>query len=218
MDINKIGLIAIGSHEEKHGAVLPLDTDAKLASHVALEVAKSTGAKFLGVALASHEFPEIHTGNHQGLEPLMDELKQELKKAKKVLDIKAAIIVNGHGGNKPLRERVADIEKEVEIKLVFNDVLLKLEGPHAGTPEVSMGAAVGIADLSKLKEHSDFERYPEVGFVGMKEARRKYPWAEKQAREVIEHGVQANAELGRRLLKKAITDVRRDVIKLSRDF
>ncbi|MEM2427401.1 MAG: hypothetical protein QXZ52_04265, partial [Candidatus Hadarchaeales archaeon] len=59
-----MGILALGSHQERHGAVLPPDTDAKLAAHVALEAAKRSGAKFLGILLTSYELPLIRTGKH----------------------------------------------------------------------------------------------------------------------------------------------------------
>ena len=64
LDLGKVGILALGSHEERHGAALPPDTDAKLASHVALEAAKRTGVEFLGTLYSSYELPYIDTGRH----------------------------------------------------------------------------------------------------------------------------------------------------------
>lgn len=206
-------MLALGSHEERHGAALPPDTDAKIASHVALEAARRTGVKFLGVIYRSYELPGIDTGHHHALEEVLEELRVALLQAKSALGIRAVVIVNGHGGNTPLRERLPAIEAELGVRLVFNNTIIDLEGPHAATEELSMGAAIGIADESRVAEHTDFSRYPEVGFVGLLEARKRYEWAERQAREVEVGGVRADSELGRRLLERAVMSVVNDVKK-----
>ena len=214
MDSRKVGILALGSHEEKHGAALPLDTDAKLASHVALEATKRSGAKFLGVLYASYELPGIDTGRHQPLEQLVDELISTLRAAKGTLEIEGAILVNGHGGNEPLRDHVRAIEQELGMRLFFNNVIVDLEGPHAATGELSMGMAVGITDTSKLAEHVDFIRYPEVGFVGLTEAQERYPWAKQHARDLGKVGIRAEKFLGDELLKCAIGDVVNNIYEL----
>ncbi len=214
MDLSEVGILALGSHEERHGAALPPDTDAKLASHVAYDAAKRTGARFIGVLYSSHELPGIDTGRHQSLEQVLEELRGVLFNAKRALGISAAVLVNGHGGNKPLRERLSALENELSMPIVFNNTLIELEGPHAATGELSMGAVVGIADASKIAEHADFERHPEVGFVGLKEARRRYAWAEPQAREVEKVGLRIDKFLGEKLLECATVDVINDVREL----
>jgi 2-amino-5-formylamino-6-ribosylaminopyrimidin-4(3H)-one 5'-monophosphate deformylase len=211
LDPSKIGILALGSHEERHGAALPLDTDAKLASHVALEAAKRTGAKFLGVLYRSYELPGIDTGHHHTIEEVLEELRTILLHAKSTLGIGTVVLVNGHGGNIPLRERLPAIKAELGMRLIFNNTLIDLEGPHAGTEELSMGAAVGIADLSKLDEHADFERHPEVGFVGLKEARRLYEWAERHALHIERTGIRVDLALGKKLLERAVIDVVNDI-------
>jgi 2-amino-5-formylamino-6-ribosylaminopyrimidin-4(3H)-one 5'-monophosphate deformylase len=100
--------------------------------------------------------------------------------------------------------------------LTFNNRVVQLEGPHAGTGEVSIGAAIGIADPSKLAEHVDFERHPEVGFVGLQAARKRYPWAERHAKQVREQGVRVDGSLGKKLIERAISSVVDDVGKLSK--
>ena len=214
MDPRKVGILALGSHEEKHGAALPLDTDAKLASHVALEATKRSGAKFLGVLYASYELPGIDTGRHQPLEQLVDELISTLRAAKGTLGIEGAILVNGHGGNEPLRDHVREIEQELGMRLFFNNVIVDLEGPHAATGELSMGMAVGITDTSKLAEHVDFIRYPEVGFVGLTEAQERYPWAKQHARDLGKVGIRAEKFFGAELLECAIGDVVNNIYEL----
>ncbi|MFB0500298.1 MAG: 2-amino-5-formylamino-6-ribosylaminopyrimidin-4(3H)-one 5'-monophosphate deformylase [Candidatus Hadarchaeaceae archaeon] len=214
LDLAKVGILALGSHEERHGAALPPDTDARLASHVALEAAKRTGAKFLGTLYSSYELPHIDTGRHQTLEEVMEELRVKLKTAKQTLGIESVVLVNAHGGNKPLRDLTQELEQETSLRVSFNNKIIELEGPHAATNELSMGAVIGITDVSKIAEHSDFELYPEVGFVGLKEARKCYPWAERQAQEVERIGVLVDKFLGEKLLECAIIDVMNDIRKL----
>lgn len=211
----KIGLLALGSHEERHGAALPLDTDARIASHIAREAAKRTGARFLGVLHSSYELPDIDTGHHQTLDQVMDELQTALLSAKKTLGIKAVVLINAHGGNEMLEKHLQELGKKIGLRLVFNSKIVELEGPHAATGELSIGAAIGIADLSRLAEHADFKRHPEVGFVGLKEARKRYAWAEQHAKQVSEHGVHIDESLGKKLIERAISDVVDDVRKLS---
>ena len=217
MDMGEVGILALGSHEERHGAALPPDTDAKLASHVASEAAKRMGAKFIGVLYSSYELPGIDTGRHQSLEHVFEELRRALLDAKRALGISATVLVNGHGGNEPLRGRLLALEKELGMPIVFNNTLIELEGPHAATGELSMGAVIGIADASKIAEQTDFERHPEVGFVGLKEARRRYAWAEQQAREIGKVGLRIDKFLGEKLLECATVDVMNDVRELSKE-
>ncbi len=214
MRVEDVGILALGSHKERHGAALPPDTDAKLASHVAQEVAKRTGARFIGVLYSSYELPEIDTGEHQTIEQVLSELRTVLLNAKRALGIKAAVLVNGHGGNEPLREQLPVLEAELDIRLAFNNTLIDLEGPHAATGELSIGAAIGIADESKMIEHADFVRYPEVGFVGLRDARKRYDWAERQAREVEKIGLRVDKLLGEKLLECAVIDIINDVREL----
>jgi len=214
--LGRVGILALGSHDERHGAALPPDTDARLASHVAREAADRTGAKFLGVLNSSYELPEIDTGEHQSLEQVMDELRGALLYAKQALGIDKVVLVNGHGGNGLLREWIPVLEEELDMRLSFNNTIINLEGPHAGTGELSMGAAIGIADGSKLAEHADFKKYPEVAFIGMREARRRYQWAEQQAQEVERMGLRMDRYLGEKLLECAIMDVVNDVREITR--
>lgn len=209
-----VGVLALGSHDERHGAILPPDTDAKLAAHIALEAAKRTGAKFIGILLSSHELPFIDTGEHHPIAEVLSELRGKLKEAKRVLGLRAVVLVNAHGGNKPLRKHLRRLERESGLKLAFNTRIVDVEGPHAGTGEVSAGVVVGIGDPTKLREHTNFEKYPEVGFVGFKRAREVYPWAEEHAREVSERGIHVDEELGRRLVEEAIESVVRDIRRL----
>lgn len=214
MRAGDIGIVALGSHDERHGAALPPDTDAKLASHVAQAAAKRAGAKFIGVLLSSYELPGIDTGKHQPLEKILEELRTILRKAKSSLGVNAVVLVNAHGGNQPLREHLPSLEAELGMRMVFNNTLIDLEGPHAATGELSIGMAVGIVDPSKLADHADFKRHPEVGFVGLQEARRRYDWVERQAREVEKLGVRVDKFLGEKLLECTIIDILNDIREL----
>jgi len=212
---SKVGILAIGSHEERHGAALAPDTDAKLAAHVAQEAAKRTGATFLGVLRSSYELPEIDTGKHQSLEVVLEELREALLRAKRSLELEGVVLVNGHGGNGILREKIPAIAAELGMRLVFNNAIINLEGPHAGTGELSMAAAIGMADETKLAEHADFARHPEVGFVGLQGVRKRYEWAERLAREVETVGLRIDKYLGEKILECAIMDVTNDVREIS---
>jgi len=176
---------------------------------VALQASLRTGAKFLGVAFSSHELPGIETGEHQPERQVLKEIEGRLREAKKILGIKGAVIVNAHGGNSPLREKMEGLGRKVGLRVVWNSTLVK--GAHAGTEEFSMACALGMVDGSKLSEHVNFERHPEVGFVGLSQALERYDWARRLAGEVREKGVWADSELGRELLERAVKEVVRAV-------
>ncbi|HEY0195992.1 MAG TPA: creatinine amidohydrolase, partial [Methanobacterium sp.] len=86
--------------------------------------------------------------------------------------------------------------------------------PHAGTGELSIGAVLGILNEKKLEEHCKFEEYPEVGMVGLEEAREKSEGIDTGAREILDSGVCVDEELGEHLLEVAVEDVVKDVIAL----
>ncbi|MEM2618295.1 MAG: creatininase family protein, partial [Candidatus Hadarchaeales archaeon] len=179
------------------------DTDAKLASHVALQAALRTGAKFLGVIYSSHELPLIQTGVHQPASLVLREIRRRVKEARELLGVKGVVVVNGHGGNQPLAKKLAG-RKVAGVRMEWDSTLVK--GAHAGTEEFSMACALGISDPSKLPEHSDFQKHPEVGFVGLERVLRKYKWAAGLAEET-KRGIRAEPELGSRLLRAAVESV-----------
>ena len=45
--VHGIGILAIGSPLENHGAALPIDPDSKIAAYIGLQASLITGAKFL---------------------------------------------------------------------------------------------------------------------------------------------------------------------------
>jgi len=214
-EVHKIGVLALGSHLENHGAVLPIDTDAKIATHLAFEASLITGAKFLGVLYAATEYEYVKHGLHLSTQELVEkQLIPTLHAAKDNLQIEAIVLVNAHGGNVPIIDYLKDMEKELKLRIVFNNKIVELEGPHAGTGEISIGSKLGITDISRLEQHCQFENYPEVGMIGLKEARNANKSIDDGARKLQEEGICIDKNLGEYLLKTAIADVISDVKKL----
>lgn len=210
--VHEIGILAVGSHLENHGAALPIDTDSKIAAHLALQASLRSGAKFLGILYAATEYDYIKHGIHIDAEELAKKrLLPTLKTAKKCLNIKKVVLVNGHGGNIPLLNYLEDIENELNLEIVFNNKIVEIEGPHAGTGELSMGSILGIVDESKLDEHCNFENYPEVGMVGFKEARNIDKGIDMGAKTIETEGVCIDIDLGKKLLETAIEDIIKDI-------
>ncbi len=199
----KIGILAIGSHDERHGAALPKDTDARIAEFIAKEVAKRTNTEFLKVLKTSYEFPEIDTGSHESLEKVKKELVEEIRNAKEK-SFDGIVLINAHGGNTVLEKHIAEIEKKTETKLKMDSRICKIEGPHAGSGELSIGTIIGITDVSKLEEHRDLDKYPEIGFTGFEKAQEKYEWAEKHAKKIAKEEIKIDKPLGKKLLESAI--------------
>jgi 2-amino-5-formylamino-6-ribosylaminopyrimidin-4(3H)-one 5'-monophosphate deformylase len=213
--VHKIGLLALGSHLENHGAALPIDTDSKIATHLALQAALRTGAKYLGILYAASEYNYVKHGKHMTPQDLVEKrLKPTLQAAKKCLELEMLVLVNGHGGNVPVKDHLKEVEKELDLRILFNNKIVEIEGPHAGTGELSMGAVLGIVDETRLEEHCQFDQYPEVGMVGLDEARSKSKGIDEGAREVLKNGVCVDEELGENLLETAVESIIEDVITL----
>ncbi|ADC47133.1 creatinine amidohydrolase ArfB [Methanobrevibacter ruminantium M1] len=212
-NVHKIGIIALGSHLENHGPALPIDTDAKIASHIAFQASLESGAKFLGVIYPAHELKEINHGIHVSLEDLTDEIVKVLKSAKKFLRISSVIIVNGHGGNLPIVTTLYDIEERTGLLITLNSKIIESEGPHGGSGELSMAKALGIIDESQVENQTNLEEYGEVGLYMFGEARRNDPNIEEGALDVEENGVYVDDVYGQELLKLAINSVLLDVEK-----
>ena len=99
-EVHKVGIMAIGSHLENHGAALPIDTDSKIASHLALQASIRTGAKFLGILYAATEYDYVKHGIHLPADVLVEnELVPTLKNAKNNLYQEAVVQENGNCGN-----------------------------------------------------------------------------------------------------------------------
>jgi 2-amino-5-formylamino-6-ribosylaminopyrimidin-4(3H)-one 5'-monophosphate deformylase len=217
-EVHEIGVLAVGSHLENHGAALPIDTDSKIAAYLALQASLISGAKFLGILHAATEYDYVKHGIHIDAQKLAeDQLFTALSSAKKYLNIKKVVLVNGHGGNVPLMDHIGEIEKELKLRIVFNNKIVEIEGPHAGTGELSMGNILKIVDESKLQEHCDFKKYPEVGMVGLEEARDINEGINDGARTVEKEGVCIDMELGKQLLDIAVEDIIGDIKRLLND-
>ena len=134
--VHEIGIIALGSFLENHGSALPIDTDAKIASYIALNVSISTGAKFLGVVIPSTEYSYVKHGIHDSIEDVITYIKYLIENGRKI-GINKFLIVNCHGGNTIILDELS--------KLNFDDCFIQMESvcfTHAATEEVSLGYAV----------------------------------------------------------------------------
>lgn len=212
--VHKIGIIALGSHLENHGPALPIDTDAKIAAHIAFESSLQTGAKFLGIIFPAYELDTIDHGIHVSLDELKENVINTLNSAKKFLDIEKVVIVNAHGGNIPLVTELWDIEDETDLAIVFNNKVISSEGPHGGSGELSMAKVLGIIDETEVINQANVNEYEEVGLHGFKQARKDDSNIEEGAMDIEENGVYVDEEYGKRLFNLAINSVLLDVEKL----
>lgn len=212
--VHKIGIIALGSHLENHGPALPIDTDAKIAAHIALRSSLETGAKFLGIIFPAYELDTIDHGIHVSLDVLKDNVISTLNSAKEFLDIEKVVIVNAHGGNIPLVTELWDIEDKTGLAIVFNNKVISSEGPHGGSGELSMAKVLGIINEAEVENQANVREYEEVGLYGFDQARKDDPNIEEGARDVEENGVYVDEEYGERLFTLAINSVILDVEKL----
>lgn len=75
-----------------------------------------------------------------------------------------------------------------------------------------MGKVLGFLDESRIKEHGNFIKNPEVGMVGLKLAREKEPIIDQEAKFIEENGFKIDEEFGKQLLdnaeKKIINDIK----------
>ena len=200
----KVGIIAMGSHEENHGPALPLNTDAKIAQHIAKKVSEETSVEFLDTLESSHEFLDIDHGNHQTIPEVKEELLGFLEKYDD-LGYGAILIINAHGGNLKVENHLPDLEEKVGLDVEMDSTICEIEGPHAGSGEASIGAVIGITDEDRIDEQSNIDEYPEVGFAGFEHLREEYDWVEKHAKEIIENGVEIDEDKGENLLYTAIS-------------
>ena len=212
--VHKIGIIALGSHLENHGPARPIDTDAKIAAHIAFQSSLETGAKFLGIIFPAYELDTIDHGIHVSLDELKENVITTLNQAKKFLDIEKVIIVNAHGGNIPLVSELWDIEDKTDLAIIFNNKVISSEGPHGGSGELSMAKVLGIVNEEEVINQANVREYEEVGLHGFAQARRDDPNIEEGARDVEENGVYVDEDYGNRLFNLAISSVILDVEKL----
>ncbi|WP_459201529.1 2-amino-5-formylamino-6-ribosylaminopyrimidin-4(3H)-one 5'-monophosphate deformylase [Methanococcus sp. CF] len=206
--VHEIGIIALGSFLENHGSALPIDTDAKIASYIALNVSIITGAKFLGVVIPSTEYSYVKHGIHDSIEDVITYIKYLVENGRKI-GITKFLIINCHGGNTIIQDELS--------KLNFKDCFIKMENvclTHASTEEVSLGYAVGILSEDKMKDHNP-KIYEEIGMVGLKEAREKNEAIDLEAKSVEKNGVFLDKSHGKSLLNDLITnyvEIVRDMI------
>ncbi|WP_405303933.1 2-amino-5-formylamino-6-ribosylaminopyrimidin-4(3H)-one 5'-monophosphate deformylase [Methanobrevibacter sp.] len=212
--VHKIGIIALGSHLENHGPALPIDTDAKIAAHIAFQSSLQTGAKFLGIIFPAYELDEIDHGIHVSLDELKENVIETLNSAKKFLNIEKVVIVNAHGGNIPLVTELWDIEDKTGLSITFNNKVISSEGPHGGSGELSMAKVLGIINEDEVVNQANVDEYEEVGLHGFKKARENDPNIENGAIDIEENGVYVDEVYGERLLTLAINTVILDVEKL----
>ncbi|EHP89693.1 2-amino-5-formylamino-6-ribosylaminopyrimidin-4(3H)-one 5'-monophosphate deformylase [Methanotorris formicicus] len=205
--VHNIGIIALGSFLENHGSALPIDTDAKIASYIALKVSILTGGKFLGVVIPSTEYDYVKHGIHNKPEEVVDFIKFLIKEGKKI-GIKKFLIVNCHGGNVLIERFLNDLEKEFNVEIKMKNITFT----HAATEEVSVGYVVGIVDENKMDEHN-FIKYREIGMVGLKEARENNKFIDGEAKVVEKEGVRIDKELGKRILNN-VTKECVEIVKL----
>ena len=97
-------------------------------------------------------------------------------------------------------------------KVLQDNSIIEKEGPHACTGELSMGKVLGFLDESRIKEHGNFIKNPEVGMVGLKLARENEPIIDQEAKFIEENGFKIDEEFGKQLLdnaeKKIINDIK----------
>jgi 2-amino-5-formylamino-6-ribosylaminopyrimidin-4(3H)-one 5'-monophosphate deformylase len=205
MNRTQVGVIILGSQDEKHG-LLPKDIDTKLAAYVALNAGSMTDAKLVGIVNSAAEFEYIRHGRHHHMGVVLYDLRCVIENAVQRLKITNFVVVNGHGGNKQIVKHFPGLEKSLDVRILFNNKILELEGAHGGKQECSMASAAGLADSSKLDGQDDFKRFPEIGFVGMSEAHQNQK-IKILAEKTLKEGVSVDLELGKLLLDKAIESV-----------
>ena len=203
-DVHKIGIIALGSYLENHGAALPIDTDSKIAANVALNVATKTGAVYLGIFYGATEYDYVKHGIHLSCDDLINnEIIPQLKHIKNSLNLEYVIIVNGHGGNNLIMDSIDRISENIGMNVIFNNSIIENEGPHATTGELSMGAALGIIDIERLKEHENYTLHPEVAMIGLTDARENNEIINQEAETIKKEGFSVDVEYGHKLLSDA---------------
>jgi len=205
MKLSDVGVIILGSQEERHG-LLPPDTDTKLAAYVTFQAAAKTGATLVGIINTAAEYDYVKHGRHFPIPVVVNELKGIIENAIERLEITKFVVVNGHGGNKLIANNVPELAENLAVSITFNNSIIELEGAHAASGECSMAVAAGLLHASELKDQDDFERFPEVGFVGLREAHVNVKIKE-QAEKTKREGITVDVERGKELLKKAIDDV-----------
>ena len=167
----------------------------------------------MGIFYGATEYDFVKHGIHLKKDDLINnQIIPQLINAKELLGISKVIIVNGHGGNNLIINEINKISEKTGLKIIFNNSIIEKEGPHACTGELSMGKVLGFLDESRIKEHGNFIKNPEVGMVGLKLARENEPIIDQEAKFIEENGFKIDEEFGKQLLdnaeKKIINDIR----------
>ena len=213
--VHQIGVLALGSPLENHGSVLPIDTDSKIASYIALNSSIKTGAAFIGIIPAGTEYSYVEHGIHLKKEDIINnQIIPFIKNNKEKLQLEKIVIVNAHGGNNLIQPEIEYIEKKTKTQIIFNNSIIENEDAHASTVELSMGKALGIADINRLDEHKDTILHPEVAMIGLKKARINNKEIDNEAKIVEENGFKIDETHGKYLLDNAIENVIKDIKKL----
>ncbi|WP_456472860.1 2-amino-5-formylamino-6-ribosylaminopyrimidin-4(3H)-one 5'-monophosphate deformylase, partial [Methanocaldococcus sp.] len=160
--------------------------------------------------IPSTEYSYVKHGIHNKVEDILNYLKFIIGWAKKI-GVKKIIIVNCHGGNLLIKDNIKDLEQlGIKIKL------LSFPLTHAATEEISIAHVIGILDKNKLKNHKP-DVYPEIGMVGLKEAREKNKAIDEEAKRVEKEGVRLDEELGKELLNNFINKCVEEIESLSKN-
>ncbi|MCS3921374.1 2-amino-5-formylamino-6-ribosylaminopyrimidin-4(3H)-one 5'-monophosphate deformylase [Methanococcus voltae PS] len=141
--VHEIGVIAMGSYLENHGSALPIDTDIKIASYVAFNVALKTGVKFLGTVCTSTEYDYVKHGIHNSLEDIISELEDIIIKYSKI-GINKLLIINCHGGN-------SDISKKIDF--LKDNIKKRLENSYSKELDMDSDVDVDLEYLKKIKHN-----------------------------------------------------------------
>ncbi|ABR54910.1 Creatininase [Methanococcus vannielii SB] len=208
-EVHKIGIIALGSFLENHGSALPIDTDAKIASYIGLNVSILTGAKFLGVVIPSTEYSYVKHGIHNSPNEVVEYIKIMIEHSKKI-GINKFLIINCHGGNTLIKDLISELNDK-KTSVILENVCFT----HAAFEEIAIGYAVGILSEDKMKTHS-FKTYPEIGMIGLTEARLKNTDIDNEAKILEEKGaIFLDKNYGKTLLKNLINNHVEIVKKMS---
>ncbi|WP_209731855.1 2-amino-5-formylamino-6-ribosylaminopyrimidin-4(3H)-one 5'-monophosphate deformylase [Methanococcus voltae] len=233
--VHEIGVIALGSYLENHGSALPIDTDIKIASYVALNVALKTGVKFLGTVCTSTEYDYVKHGIHNSLEDITSELEYIIIKYSKI-GVNKFLIINCHGGNSDISKKIdflkENVKKRLEtnyceesyldldlghlkkIKHNFKDYgnveKLKIDIKsfgyiHAYSEELSIGKYIGIYEEKKMDKHNPLN-YEEIGMVGLVEARQNNKYINEEAEMVENKPAIVDVNYGKELTDHMIND------------
>ncbi len=205
-------ILPLGSYED-HGA-LPPDTDTRIASCLASRTAALTGWELLPAI--PYGFSPEHSPRSIWIEaPLYVEL---LKSVLLTTGRKSVLLINGHGGNRPLAQAVSfELMGEVSVDLldVWGAVssILSVSGAiiHAGPLEASLASACGVEPVGYVE-------VPRDSILGRVKAREtpaspEAPW---RSAELPEPAREYSRELGEWLADELVAAALRDAHRRQR--